>query len=156
MKIKVSERELLEAGYRRAYTQVSDGMSEPLVPGTSKLAKLERGQRVKPKRVRTHRQGMTEAGLIAALQKNGIGRPATYSLIIEILIQRRYAENGAGGSLTITPRGRAVLEFLMGMYPKLFSVEFTAKMEEMLDGIAEGRKSYATIIGQLWRMINIK
>jgi DNA topoisomerase-1 len=155
MRIKVSERELLSAGYRRAYTPVSDGMAEPLAPGTSSLAKLERGQRVKPKRIRTQRQGMTEAGLIAALQKNGIGRPATYSLILEMLIQRKYAEN-VSGNLTITPRGRAVLEFLLGRFPQLFSVEFTAKMEEALDGIAGGRKSYATIVGQLWRMINLK
>jgi DNA topoisomerase IA len=153
MKIKVSERELLESGYRRAYTSVSDGMAEPIMPGTSRLAKLERGQRVKPKRVRTHRNGMTEAGLIAALQKNGIGRPATYSLIIETLIQRRYAENGAGGSLTITSRGRTVLEFLVERYPSLFSVEFTAKMEEMLDGIASRKVSYEYVVGQLYQFL---
>ncbi|MBV5298231.1 MAG: type IA DNA topoisomerase, partial [Rhodoferax sp.] len=120
MRIKVSERELLSAGYRRAYTPVSDGMVEPLAPGTSSLAKLERGQRVKPKRIRTQRKGMSEAGLIAALQKNGIGRPATYALIIESLIQRKYAET-VSGNLTITPRGKAVLEFLVSRYPRLFS-----------------------------------
>jgi DNA topoisomerase-1 len=153
MKIKLSERELLESGFRRAYTPVSDGMAEPLTHGTSRLAKLERGQRVKPKRVRTHRTGMTEAGLIAALQKNGIGRPATFSHIIETLIQSRYAENGAGGSLTITPRGRTVLEFLMGRYPKLFSVEFTAKMEVMLDGIASRKVSYEYVVDQLYQFL---
>jgi len=152
MRIKVSERELLSAGYRRAYTPVADGMAEPLAPGTSSLAKLERGQRIKPKRIRTQRLGMTEAGLIAALQKNGIGRPATYALIIEMLIQRKYAES-VSGNLTITPRGKAVLEFLLERYPQLFSVEFTAKMEEALDGIASKKVSYEQVVGQLFQSL---
>ncbi len=153
MKIKVSECELLDAGYRRAYTPASNGISEPVTPGTSSLAKLERGTRVKPKRFRTYRQGMTEAGLLAALQNNGIGRPATYALIIETLIQRKYAES-VGGNLVITPRGKVVLEFLVSRYPQLFSVEFTAKMEDMLDEIAEGRKTYRHVIGFLWEEVS--
>jgi DNA topoisomerase IA len=44
----------------------------------------------------------------------------------------------------------------VGRHPQLFSVEFTAKMEEMLDGIAKGRKTYSTIVGQLWHAVGIK
>jgi DNA topoisomerase-1 len=95
---------------------------------------------------------MSEAGLIAALQKNGIGRPATYSLIIEMLLQRKYAEC-VSGNLTITPRGRAVLEFLVSRFPQLFSVEFTAKMEEMLDGIASKKVSYEQVVGRLFQSL---
>ena len=151
MKIQASERELLDPGYRRAYTPSKN--IENVASGQSQLADLKRGQRIKPKKIRVRQYCMTEADLIALLQKNGIGRPATYALIMETLIQRRYVENGAGGSLVITPRGRTVLEFLLGRYPQLFSVEFTAKMEEMLDGIAGGRKTYSAIVGQLWHKL---
>ena len=152
MKIQVSERELLDPGYRRAYTPPEN--IEHVASGESQLADLKRGQRVKPKKIRVRQHGMTEADLIAVLQKNGIGRPATYALIMETLIQRRYVESGAGGSLVITPRGKAVLEFLVERYPQLFSLEFTAKMEEMLDWIAGGRKTYSAVVGQLWHKVN--
>ncbi len=151
MKIQVSERQLLNPGYRRAYTPPKD--IEHVASGESQLADLKRGQRIKPKKIRVFQHGMTEADLIAVLQKNGIGRPATYALIMETLIQHSYVESGAGGSLVITPRGKAVLEFLVGRYPQLFSVGFTAKMEEMLDGIAVGRKSYSAIVGHWWHVV---
>ena len=150
MKIQVSERELLDPGYRRAYTPPKN--MEHVSSGESLLADLKRGQRIKPRKIRVREHGMTEADLIAVLQKNGIGRPATYALIMETLIQRRYVEN-AGGCLVITPRGKAVLEFLLERYPSLFSVEFTAKMEEMLDGIASRRYSYEQVVGQLHQVL---
>jgi DNA topoisomerase-1 len=143
MKIQVSERELLDPGYRRAYTPPKN--IEHVAYGESLLADLKRGQRIKPKKIHVRQHGMTEADLIALLLKNGIGGPATYALIMETLIQRRYVES-AGGSLVITPRGRAVLEFLVARYPSLFSVEFTAKMEEMLDEIASSKYSYAHVL----------
>jgi DNA topoisomerase IA len=42
-----------------------------------------------------------------------------------------------------------VLEFLVGRYPQLFSVEFTAMMEEMLDKISSKKVSYEQVVGQL-------
>ena len=143
MKIQVSERELLDPGYRRAYTPPKN--MEHVTSGESRLADLKRGQRIKPRKIRVRQYGMTEADLIAVLQKNGIGRPATYALIMETLIQRRYVES-VGGNLVMTPRGKAVLEFLLERYPQLFSVEFTAKMEEMLDEVASRKYSYTHVL----------
>ena len=151
MKIQASERELLDPGYRRAYTPPKS--IEHVSSGESRLADLKRGQRIKPKKIRIRQHGMTEADLIAVLQKYGIGRPATYALIMETLIQRRYVDNASGSSLVITPRGRAVLEFLVGRYPQLFSVEFTAKMEEMLDGISSKKVSYEQTVGRLFQSL---
>jgi DNA topoisomerase-1 len=151
MKIQASERELLDPGYRRAYTPPKN--MEHVTSGESRLADLKRGQRIKPKKIRVRQHGMTEADLIAVLQKNGIGRPATYAIIMETLIQRKFIESGAGGSLAITPRGRAVLKFLVSRYPQLFSVEFTAKMEEMLDKISSKKVSYEHVIGQLHQFL---
>ena len=150
MKIQVSEHELLNPGYRRAYTSPKN--IGHVASGQSRLAGLKCGQRIKPRKIRVRQQGMTEADLIAALQKNGIGRPATYALNMETLIQRNYAEK-VGRYLVITTRGRAVLEFLVGKYPTLFSVQFTAKMEEMLDGIASRKFSYEHVVSRLHQFL---
>ena len=154
MRLKVSERELLNPGYRRAYVPPDDVGQPPLKSGESRLRDLQKGQRVRPKKIRARRKGMNEAGLIAELQKRAIGRPATYALIIETLLQRSYVERAGDGSLNITPRGRAVLEFLVLRYPRLFSVEFTAKMEAELDGIASKRVSYERVVGQLYQALS--
>ena len=154
MKIQVKERELLDPGYRRAYTPTKE--VEHVASGQSRLADLKRGQRVRPKKIRVQQHGMTEADLIGVLQKNGIGRPATYALIMETLIQRRYVEGGSSGSLIVTPRGKAVLEFLASKYPSLLSMEFTTKMEAELDGIAKKRRSYGGVLGQLWNEVTMK
>jgi DNA topoisomerase IA len=69
-----------------------------------------------------------------------------------MLIQRKYVES-ASGNLVITPRGKAVLKFLLERYPSLFLVEFTASMEEMLDGIASRKVSYEQVVGQLWKFL---
>jgi DNA topoisomerase IA len=69
-------------------------------------------------------------------------------------LQRNYVERAGDGSLNITLRGRAVLEFLLERYPSLFSVEFTAKMEAMLDGIASKRVSYGQVVGQLYQALS--
>ena len=150
MKIRVSERELLDPGYRRAYLPTGD--IEHVARGESALAGLKRGQRIRPKRIRIRPHGMTEADLISLMERNGIGRPSTYAFIVDALIERGYVEN-AGGSLVVTPRGRAVLEFLVDRYPSLFSVQFTARMEEMLDGIAARKNSYEPVVGQLHRSL---
>jgi len=154
MKLKVSERELLNPGYRRAYVPPADVGVELLRSGESRLSELKKGQRIRPKKMRAHHKGMTEAGLIAEMQKRAIGRPATYALIIETLLQRSYVERAGDGSLNITLRGRAVLEFLVSRYPSLFSVEFTAKMEAMLDGIASKRVSYGQVVGQFYQALS--
>jgi DNA topoisomerase IA len=69
-----------------------------------------------------------------ALREQGIGRPATYAGIVETLLSRRkYAERSPEGTLRLTKRGRAVLDFLTGRYPALFAPGFTAEAEQLLD-----------------------
>lgn len=155
MRIKVSERELLDPGYRRAYTLPdAESGNAPLKSGESRLRDLKKGQRVKPKRIRARRQGLTEAGLIGLMQTRGIGRPATYSGIIEGLLGRGYVQRRDDGSLIVSERGQAVLVFLLAEYPDLFSYKFTAQMESWLDEVASGGKGmYEQAARKLWEML---
>lgn len=85
--------------------------------------------------------------LIKAMKDAGIGRPSTYSRTVEKLEERKYVTLEEG-SLVPTPRGRAVWMEAAPLYAEdgngdegtveLFSPEFTARMEERLDRIAQG------------------
>jgi DNA topoisomerase-1 len=146
MKMQAVEKELIDPGWRKAW------QPEETVPvGKGTLAALEIGQRVRPKKVRARRQsGLSEAGLIRALREKGIGRPATYALIVESLLSRKYVEREQDGQLRVTQRGREVCEFLVERFPGLFDLAYTARMESALDEIAKGQLSYENAAQDLW------
>lgn len=150
MKIKAVERELIDAGWQKAYK--FPGEKDQAAPqGKGTLAALEIGQHVRPKKVRAEkRSGLNEAGLIRALGEKGIGRPATYALIVEALLTRKYVEREPSGQLRLTERGRNVCEFLVERYPNLFDLAYTARMESALDEVANGKAPYETAIRDVW------
>ncbi|MEM8557759.1 MAG: type I DNA topoisomerase [Bacteroidota bacterium] len=83
----------------------------------------------------------TEASLVKALERHGIGRPSTYSATIATLQNRGYAELKKR-VLHATALGLRVCDLLVQHFPKLFDLGFTAKMEEALDQIAAGKRAY--------------
>ena len=85
------------------------------------------------------------ASLIKALEDNGVGRPSTYASIIKTLVARRYIP-GARGSLVPTQVGDRVNDFVVHNLSDFFSVDFTAKMEENLDLVAENRCDWQTMV----------
>ena len=87
----------------------------------------------------------SEAGLIKELEKRGIGRPSTYASIIKTITERGYVEKDppAGGkALRPTDTGEVVSSFLEDNFANYISDSFTALMENKLDDIAEGDRSY--------------
>lgn len=80
----------------------------------------------------------SEAALIKALEENGVGRPSTYASIVSTLYSREYVERESR-SLRPTRTGMEVNDFLIERLPALFEVDFTARMEERLDDIEEGK-----------------
>ncbi len=83
----------------------------------------------------------TEAGLIKELEKRGIGRPSTYASIIKTLVDRGYSEK-EGRTLFPTDTGEVVSDFLEKNFSTYISDDFTAKMENELDEIANGTRKY--------------
>ncbi len=86
-----------------------------------------------------------ESTLIKELDLLGIGRPSTYATIIGTLVQRKYAEK-VDRKLIPTELGTTVNGILISQFPDIFNVAFTAKMENELDSIEEGKKKPETVL----------
>jgi len=89
-----------------------------------------------------------EASLVTEMKKLGIGRPSTYVAILSTLRKRGYVELREK-KLHPTDLGEKTAELLTGLFPGLFSVEFTAGMEETLDQVAGGSMDYLTAVKSL-------
>ena len=87
----------------------------------------------------------SESSLVKELESRGIGRPSTYALIVDTIQARKYVEQRER-RLYATELGKAVNRILVNNFPDLFNVEFTARMEEELDTIASGKRSYELVM----------
>ena len=92
----------------------------------------------------------TEAGLIKELEKRGIGRPSTYASITKTIEDRGYVEK-EGRSLKPTDTGDVVSSFLEENFPTYISDTFTAEMENELDDIADGKRTYEKTLGDFYK-----
>lgn len=87
----------------------------------------------------------TEATLVKTLEELGIGRPSTYAPTITTIIARRYVAK-ENKNLYMTELGEVVNNIMKTSFPSIVDVHFTATMEELLDGIAEGLIQWKTVI----------
>lgn len=87
----------------------------------------------------------TQATLVRALEKHGIGRPSTYAPIISTIIKRGYVEV-RNRKLHATPLGMLVNDQLVAHFPDLINVKFTAQMEEQLDAIEDGQVNWVDVV----------
>ena len=88
----------------------------------------------------------SEATLVKALEEDGIGRPSTYAQIISVLQTREYV-NKIDGRFKPTVLGRMlVTKLLSPSFDDILDVEYTAKMEEQLDEIENGRADYRSTL----------
>lgn len=83
----------------------------------------------------------TEAGLVKELEKRGIGRPSTYASILRTIEARGYVEK-QGRTLLPTATGDVVSSFIEENFAEYISDTFTAEMENELDEISEGKRTY--------------
>ncbi|MDX1418480.1 MAG: type I DNA topoisomerase [Rubricoccaceae bacterium] len=92
----------------------------------------------------------TEASLVKALEKHGVGRPSTYSQTLATIQSRGYAELKAR-KLWATDLGIRVCDLLVAHFPSLFDLGFTAEMEAQLDHIAAGGLGYRDALAPFYR-----
>ena len=93
----------------------------------------------------------TQASLIKELEERGIGRPSTYATIVGTILNREYVHEDQQKRLRPTRLGLLVTDLLVGAFPDILNVEFTAGMEDELDKIEEGSEHWVTAIRRFYR-----
>ena len=91
----------------------------------------------------------TEASLVKALEEKGIGRPSTYSPTITTILERHYIQKEQK-QLVPTELGKVVNTILTENFTDIINVEFTAKIEEDFDEIAEGKEPWKEVIREFY------
>jgi DNA topoisomerase-1 len=92
-----------------------------------------------------------EGSLVKALEEDGIGRPSTYASIISVLQAREYV-NKIEGKFKPTILGRRLIDKLLHpVFDDILDVEYTARMEDQLDGIEKGKADYKETLGAFYK-----
>jgi len=92
----------------------------------------------------------SEASLIKELEERGIGRPSTYATILSTILSKEYITQDKQ-RLSPTELGFIINDLLVENFPGIVNAEFTAKMEESLDGIEEGQQSYVQLLEEFYQ-----
>ena len=87
----------------------------------------------------------TDATLIRAMEQNGIGRPSTYAPTVSTILDREYVIKD-GKYLRPTPLGEVVTGLMEERFPDIVDMKFTARMEEKLDTVEEGKTAWKDVI----------
>ena len=92
----------------------------------------------------------SEASLVKKLEELGIGRPSTYASILDVLQVRGYVKLDRRRFVP-EDRGRIVTTFLASFFSRYVQYDFTARMEEQLDEISEGKIDWKQVLREFWR-----
>ena len=130
--------------------QAIEGEEEDVLPSVAEGERLN-FLSIEPKQHFTQPPARyTEASLIKELEEKGIGRPSTYAAILSTIQDRKYVEKKEG-RFHPTELGVLVNDMLVEHFPELIDVTFTAKMEDELDEIEEGRYEWRQAVGDFYR-----
>ncbi len=95
---------------------------------------------------------LTEGDIVALMKERGIGRPSTYSKIIETLLERGYVIERAG-RLIATRKGMMIYQYLTERFGNYVSEELTRKLEAAMDQVENGEADYQRILGELYQEV---
>jgi DNA topoisomerase-1 len=95
----------------------------------------------------------TEATLVKTLEEKGIGRPSTYASIISTIQDREYVVKEER-RFQPTDMGKLVNQLLIKGFPDILDTQFTAKMENQLDDVAEGKSDWVGVLSAFYEPFN--
>ena len=149
---KANGQRLKFEGFMKLYVEGTD-QKEQEIEGV--LPELKEKQEVKLEKINPKQSftepppRYTEASLVKALEEKGIGRPSTYSPTITTILERRYIEKEQK-QLIPTELGKIVNKLLTENFGDVINVEFTAKIENEFDEIAEGKEPWKKMIREFY------
>jgi DNA topoisomerase-1 len=143
-------------GFLRVYEESKEGKDEEDEELKHKLPALEPGQKLALKELKPEQHftepppRYNEASLVKELEERGIGRPSTYSAILSTIQERQYVQK-LGGKFTPTEIGLVVTDLLVENFPDIFDIQYTARLEEELDEIEEGKEKWTDALADFYK-----
>jgi len=143
-------------GFLKVYEESKEGKDEEDEELKHKLPPLEPGQKLTLKELKPEQHftepppRYNEASLVKELEERGIGRPSTYSAILSTIQERQYAQK-LGGKFVPTEIGLVVTDLLVENFRDIFDVQYTARLEEELDEIEEGKEKWTDALGEFYK-----
>ena len=152
---KTSGKTLLFKGYLAVYDNTKKEDDEEggnaLLPNISNGEKLNLRKIEKEQKFTKPPTRYSEATLIEAMEKKGIGRPSTYATIMAKLSDKK-REYVRKEKKFLVPNdiSYSLIDFLVRYFPEIMDISFTAKMEDSLDDIGEGGKDWHKLIADFY------
>jgi DNA topoisomerase-1 len=145
-------------GFRAVYEESKDEKAEMEEDEELKLRlpQVEQGERVKLRKILPEQHftepppRFNEATLVKALEEKGIGRPSTYATILSIIQNREYVEK-LQGRFYPSELGMVVSDLLVKNFSDIFEVAYTARMEEELDEVEEGKLTWTEALSEFYK-----
>lgn len=91
-----------------------------------------------------------EATLIKAMEESGIGRPSTYAATVSTILSRSYVDR-EGKTIKPTALGEVVTALMKEQFPQIVDLDFTAHMEQQLDGVENGKADWVETLDVFYR-----
>ncbi|MEO6393295.1 MAG: type I DNA topoisomerase [Pyrinomonadaceae bacterium] len=142
-------------GFLKVYQEGRDEKTEEDEEAERTLPPVTEGETLKlngilPEQHFTEPPGRyTEATLVKALEEKGIGRPSTYAAIMTTIIDREYVEK-LEGRFHPTGLGTTVSDLLVASFGDLFNEAYTARMEEELDEVEDGKLKWTDALHEFY------
>ena len=143
-------------GFLKLYQEGRDEKTEEDEEAERTLPRVDKGETLSLNRIAPEQHftepppRYTEATLVKALEEKGIGRPSTYAAIMSTIQEREYVEK-IEGRFHPTTLGKTVNDLLIGGgFDDLFNVTYTARMEEELDEIEEGKIKWTDALHEFY------
>src|SRR5205085_1613031 len=143
-------------GFLKVYEESKEGKDEEDEALRHKLPPLEQGQSLALRGLNPEQHftepppRYNEASLVKELEERGIGRPSTYAAIISTIQEREYVQK-IGGKFVPAEIGMVVTDLLVANFPDIFEYQYTAKLEEELDDIEEGKEKWTDTLGGFYK-----
>ncbi len=143
-------------GFLKVYEESKDSKDEEDEALKHKLPALEQGQKLSLKGIDAEQHftepppRFNEASLVKELEERGIGRPSTYAAIISTIQERQYVQK-TGGKFIPTEIGFVVTDLLVANFKDIFDPQYTARLEEELDEIEDGKERWTDALGDFYK-----
>jgi len=143
-------------GFLKVYEESKEGKDEEDEELKHKLPALESGQKLTLRELKPEQHftepppRYNEASLVKELEERGIGRPSTYATILTTIQERQYVTK-LGGKFAPTEIGLVVTDLLVDNFRDIFDVAYTARLEEELDEVEEGKEKWTDALAEFYK-----